>query len=590
MNALTWRISIKKFLASVVLIILLLVLSRSLSNANGLIFSCVTLLLSAVLFGPISFTVAKGQYKRFIIFQESGRLKSHISGIFIRSAIAIPLSIFGALLVILMISELTDFAWFLIFSSLLAYSWVHSNFVYLFKKEHKYPFSILSPVAFAKVIMSAALAMMLVIADLSGISVLNTVADVKSNLFQEMISAASLIGFSGDYLVELMLASEIPFWAVLGALLFVIRVFSTLYLLFSLMDWVYIPVKEFNKVVMPIKVFDTRDIEPKSYLFWTSGIFSFLTLTLWIPFFANVEFNLKNRPVTQKILPITTELRQLIDVAVELIAGEYYQPGTIAAVQVLEEQFFEAYDDSEYRIKLKREIEKSFDQIETNTDLFLDQYYSLSADYIRMGATATGGLEQYVSKQLTDALLINKPFAKVVQLEKFEQQNKENFLDRKREILSEINVMLQSKKVIIAENEIAQIVMTKETLVRDLDISKLNFELNDTKEMRWGASVGGGAISGLIMKKLTAKGTIKLLTTGLTKKFGAKALGGVIGGTIGSVVPGAGTLFGATFGTLLGVSFDYVSLKWSEARHRDELKDQIVSVIRAQENRVLQDL
>jgi hypothetical protein len=76
----------------------------------------------------------------------------------------------------------------------------------------------------------------------------------------------------------------------------------------------------------------------------------------------------------------------------------------------------------------------------------------------------------------------------------------------------------------------------------------------------------------------------------LTKKFGAKALGGVIGGTIGSVVPGAGTLFGATFGTFLGVSFDYVSLKWSEARHRDELKDQIVSVIRAQKNRVLQDL
>ena len=178
----------------------------------------------------------------------------------------------------------------------------------------------------------------------------------------------------------------------------------------------------------------------------------------------------------------------------------------------------------------------------------------------------------------------------MVQLERFEQQSKENFLDRKRAILSEINVMLQSKKIIIAENEIAQIVMTKETLVRDLDISKLNFELNDTKEMRWGASVGGGAISGLIMKKLTAKGTIKLLTTGLTKKFGAKALGGVIGGTIGSVVPGAGTAIGTGVGLGLGVTFDYASLKWSEFRNRDKLKNQIISIVRTQERSILQDL
>ena len=80
------------------------------------------------------------------------------------------------------------------------------------------------------------------------------------------------------------------------------------------------------------------------------------------------------------------------------------------------------------------------------------------------------------------------------------------------------------------------------------------------------------------------------MTTGLTKKFGAKALGGVIGGTIGSVVPGAGTAIGTGVGLGLGVTFDYASLKWSEFRNRDKLKNQIISIVRTQERSILQDL
>ena len=69
-------------------------------------------------------------------------------------------------------------------------------------------------------------------------------------------------------------------------------------------------------------------------------------------------------------------------------------------------------------------------------------------------------------------------------IQSLEQQNKAKFLERKRELLSETKALLQAKKITFTENEIAQIVMTKETLIGDLDISKLDFNLNRTKEMR----------------------------------------------------------------------------------------------------------
>lgn len=107
-----------------------------------------------------------------------------------------------------------------------------------------------------------------------------------------------------------------------------------------------------------------------------------------------------------------------------------------------------------------------------------------------------------------------------------------------------------------------------------------------TAAQRAGASaVAGGVIAALVVKKLVAKGTLKLASKAfvkvvLTKAAGASGgagVGAAIGAIVGSVGPVLGTAAGAAAGgvvggLVVGVGADYLMLNLEEAWSREAFR------------------
>ena len=99
-------------------------------------------------------------------------------------------------------------------------------------------------------------------------------------------------------------------------------------------------------------------------------------------------------------------------------------------------------------------------------------------------------------------------------------------------------------------------------------------------------------IGAVVVKKVAAKGAVKLAATAVTKVAASKAAGGglgaaggaTLGAIIGSVVPVLGTGIGATAGGFVGalaggVAVDAVLLELEEHFERAEFHSQIVAAI-----------
>jgi hypothetical protein len=95
--------------------------------------------------------------------------------------------------------------------------------------------------------------------------------------------------------------------------------------------------------------------------------------------------------------------------AVEVIAGALHPPGTIAALEAL--SVARAAEDAALRAALPGAINAGFDAMAANVDPFLDRYYTLGAEYLRLYNAVTGGLEAALARDLEAALTKGAPFA-----------------------------------------------------------------------------------------------------------------------------------------------------------------------------------
>lgn len=109
------------------------------------------------------------------------------------------------------------------------------------------------------------------------------------------------------------------------------------------------------------------------------------------------------------------------------------------------------------------------------------------------------------------------------------------------------------------------------------------------------AAASGGLVAALVVKKLGAKGTLKLAAKAITKvavsktagTSGGAGAGAVVGAAIGSAVPVIGTAVGAAVGGVIcglavGVGVDYLILKLEEAWSREEFRQQLLAAIEEQ--------
>lgn len=220
-------------------------------------------------------------------------------------------------------------------------------------------------------------------------------------------------------------------------------------------------------------------------------------------------------------------------------------------------------------------------RMRANVDDFLDWYYSLTSEYIRIANILIGNGSEYISQKLNEYLQRGTQYNNLGSIE-----HEMKLLDEKYK--QEISALAEKYKITEIETEGKKII----TLEPDfLKAPQSNF--NDRILISTGAG-GVGFITGAIAVKAMSKPAVKSAAAALVKLVASKAAtggsaaaaGAGIGAAIGSIIPGAGTALGAAIGGVIGgvsvwIATDAAVLTLDEAVNRDDVRQEILAEIDA---------
>lgn len=583
-------------LSVIIIAITMALYASNLPDLSGIWFSVSLLILTIALYPHYSLALGERQSKRLTIYNDTGLIKWFLSGFTLRIITSILLCIVSGVFLSIFLNELTKFDWFLFILASSGAFILRNKIERTSDKEYRYPYSIIRENSWAKTILSSTTAAGSVLAFLIlGISEKVGASFFKSNLLQEMVSISEVFGFLNDYISINFISSGDFFLVVLGLVIFFLKYFAGYFLLFSILDCVTLPKMILWKTVSGIEFFERHDERAKHGLTWAVAITVFLSLAVWFPVTAQLEYMSSKRLITEQKEPIEKKVTELFDVAVELINGKFYEPGTIKQLEKLESEIQLIYDDKKFKELLMVEVESAFSQVEQNTDVFLDHYYSLQGEYLRIAKMLTGELDGYLKDELKSALETNDPFKSVSNLISREQQIRTDFFGLRNEQLTKVQDLINKNEITLGARQRPQIINEKQSSLLDYKLSDLMKDPETALPIRLGFSTASGVIVGLVVKKVVAKGTIKTLATAIgkiaAKKAAGAGAGALVGGAIGSVVPGVGTAIvggiGAAAGTVL---VEWGAIQLDEMVNREEFRNEIISEIQKQKEELLSSL
>ncbi|HEY0961989.1 MAG TPA: hypothetical protein VGE69_06500 [Pseudomonadales bacterium] len=345
-----------------------------------------------------------------------------------------------------------------------------------------------------------------------------------------------------------------------------------------------LPRSEWRRVFGPLT--DARDVPvlaPRRIAI-ACALFTFVTLFVGVPLLAGIETQVRARPHLQQLIA-GTRMR------VERIGEEYFAPGTIAALERARRVALARLDVS--TADLRAATDAAFTAMEGNVDLYLDWYYSLGAEYARIGHLLAGDLEDYMARRFAETLAQDDLFADV-----------ERALAASLVNSAEANALYtRLSDNILAQNRIAppprQFTVVQQLDLRDVLAPPEHAELLGVQNRLLLASGGGamagvlgGTIAGKLVAKVVTKSSFKLATQAAAKLVASKAAGTTLGagagatagGAIGSIVPGFGTAIGALIGGVLGglavgVGIDKALIEFEEAVGREAFRAELLQAL-----------
>ena len=265
----------------------------------------------------------------------------------------------------------------------------------------------------------------------------------------------------------------------------------------------------------------------------------------------------------KRLVSLPIELRPVsqFQQAVEIVGENFYRPGTYAESVRIASAMAEA--DSSAVFELRNALDVGFDVMIENVDPFLDAYYSLNAEYLRifdffrdLSSRPFGGSADYLAEridaQLAESLSANAPFAAY---------------DVLVDAVSAAEVQL-SERLLMRD----RVVNTNPALVR-VDATFDAFPpmpsftappLITLLETRVGISVSSGVLTAMIAQRvgqrLAARGVLSFAARGLL-----------------TAVP--------FVGIATAVGTDVVMLKIEESLNREDFRAEIVNAIEEQRSK-----
>ncbi|GMG85961.1 hypothetical protein [Biformimicrobium ophioploci] len=341
-----------------------------------------------------------------------------------------------------------------------------------------------------------------------------------------------------------------------------------------------VPGTEYRRVLVPLDEAPLPQRPSPGRVIAASAVTVVVLLFLYTPLVAYLEVSVRN---SETFLEELQRREQAAIPQLEVWEGRYFKPGTAAQLEALRAQTIARLAAGQQL--LDRQVDMAFLAMEQNVDYYLDWYYSLPAEYLRIGAMLTNSLEEQVSSKLQEKLSFGDPFAPVQQtLQALEADNRQALQDYR----AQAGRLLAENEIAMPEGEFAVTELIPAAVVQgpaaEIELINLNMRA---------AGAGVGALSAMVASKVVmktaGKGTLKLATQAMSKalvsKAGASGAGAAAGAALGSVVPGVGNLVGAVIGAgvglVVGVSIDAALLKVEEMLSREEFREQILQSIRA---------
>ncbi|MFH7319225.1 hypothetical protein ACHHRT_01295 [Desulfurivibrio sp. D14AmB] len=343
-----------------------------------------------------------------------------------------------------------------------------------------------------------------------------------------------------------------------------------------------IPAVEYRRVFIPLSEAERPARLSRGRVAAISAGLTFFALFIYLPIFTSTESLLRHNS------PTFIEARAKADLIVVQIDDHFYRPGITEELKDARLKTLARRDEA--LPELEYELDRAFDLLESNVDSFLDWYYSLTAEYLRIANLLRGDIEGYMTKKLVEKLQQGGPF-----------DNFETTLHRAIELQESLRREYGETAVRIMESN--RIEPSPGTSFRVVQQFSLGEVLNPPEqsdaiplEARLGAGGAAGIVSaGVVAKvigKVSGKGVFKLAVKSAGKLLGGKLVGVVggaaggagIGGTIGSAVPGVGTVLGAAVGGVVGgaaagMAMDKGLLMLEEVVNREKFKGEMVSAI-----------
>jgi hypothetical protein len=335
-----------------------------------------------------------------------------------------------------------------------------------------------------------------------------------------------------------------------------------------------IPTYEMRRVIGPLSDEDIPLPIPRMSTFIASAVVTFVVLFIYLPIFATIEMWVKEHPIVLETITVLEKQQ------VENIDGAIYAPGTIEKIELAKAVMLGKLNVSS--ATMEGQIDRAFDRMDQNVDGYLDWYYGLTAEYVRLAKLLTGQIEGYMEQKFSEHLQTGDAYKILTDGLAAAASDYKAVMDEYR---VSVGGIMSANRLSDDIKQAAVVRVTSLETIYSVPVHLDALTLNDRASGgAVGASVGAG-IGAAVTAKVVSKGMFKVAAKTVAKMAASKVAGTttgtVIGGAIGSVIPGAGTVAGGVIGAVVGgVLVDATLLKLEESIHREEFKREIITTIR----------
>lgn len=264
----------------------------------------------------------------------------------------------------------------------------------------------------------------------------------------------------------------------------------------------------------------------------------------------------------------------------EAIEGKVYKLGTLDSIA--KALAATAAESGRAQASTCAALDSTQAAAERPVEAYLDWYFSLQAEWMRMVKMLTGDLEQLMSDRLAKELESAPGLAEALKRAQGSSRIQADALD----------VLRGTVRGILADNVLVLDERACRVVRRDSIAQTLAAREEESLRLRTAGSAGvglaAGVVAGKVAAKAMAKGSMKaaakVLAKFVAKKAATMTLSTGTGMAVGSVIPGLGTAAGAAVGAVAGlvisVGVDWAALAAEERLERDAMKAELLEAVR----------